>query len=265
MDNKEFLEGRVMPDYLKKTITELNAVYANETTHPLLTKQSAELGLLLLNAFSDKDPVAVYRHRLAYKDPRYNRIIELLPSNEWNDNSTFNLLVYFFGEEKAAYVKYAWERMPFQMYQVGYTRRSFRSPQDREMYFINQLNFLSTAMLQVAVTQYNPKAQIICYDLSVLEQIRYDHAVLCGELLFRIWAAAIDLDSTGVMTLLEDIIFNKDSEGKVTRGIIKALLNSTNENAWALVEKLLLSAQRQEGLRQTILEALDETSVDALK
>ena len=32
-----------------------------------------------------------------------------------------------------------------------------------------------------------------------------------------------------------------------------------------MIEKLLLAAQRQEGLRQTVLEALDETSIGALK
>ena len=37
------------------------------------------------------------------------------------------------------------------------------------------------------------------------------------------------------------------------------------QQCWELVEKLLLSAQRQEGLRQMILEALDETSIGALR
>lgn len=68
-----------------------------------------------------------------------------------------------------------------------------------------------------------------------------------------------------IFQLCEDIIFSKDEIGKVTRNIIKALLNSEKPESWQLVEKLLLSAQRQEGLRQTILEALDETSIGALK
>ncbi|HEU0125311.1 MAG TPA: hypothetical protein VFQ56_03315, partial [Flavobacterium sp.] len=63
----------------------------------------------------------------------------------------------------------------------------------------------------------------------------------------------------------EDIIFNKDAHGKVSRNIIKALLNSEKKENWELVEKLLLAAQRQEGLRQTVLEALDETSIGALE
>ncbi|MXV18888.1 DUF4132 domain-containing protein [Deinococcus xianganensis] len=47
------------------------------------------------------------------------------------------------------------------------------------------------------------------------------------------------------------------------RHVPLALLSSTREDAWTLAEGLLLAAQRQEGLRQVILETVDEASVDA--
>lgn len=81
---------------------------------------------------------------------------------------------------------------------------------------------------------------------------------------YLLWSAAIDLENKEIYQLLEDIIFNKDCIGKVSKDIIKSLLNSNKKEAWELVEKLLLAAQRQEGLRQTVLEALDETNIYAL-
>lgn len=41
------------------------------------------------------------------------------------------------------------------------------------------------------------------------------------------------------------------------RHVTTALLNSGNEEAWDYVERMLLAAQRQEGLRQSILESVD--------
>lgn len=47
--------------------------------------------------------------------------------------------------------------------------------------------------------------------------------------------------------------------------LIKGVLLSDNQEMWEAIGKLLLSAQRQEGLRQVILEQLDETSIGAMK
>ncbi|NLR57397.1 DUF4132 domain-containing protein [Chitinophaga polysaccharea] len=266
MDAKQFLESRELPDYLKKMTAELDAVYAHGAAHPLLTKEMAELGLLFIHESPQEQQPNnfAYRKPVTYKSQRYNRIAELLGAGDWNTPQAWNLLVYIFGEEKAAYVKYAWEKIPFQMYQTSSGRRSFTAPHDREMYLVNQFNFLVTTLPQAYQMVYTPKAVTTCYDLSIIEQVRYDQ-LLQNPGLFRLWAAAIDKDQEGLLPLMEDIIFNKDRIGKVTRPVIKALLLSEKKEAWALVEKLLIAAQRQEGLRQTILEALDETSLPALR
>jgi hypothetical protein len=266
MDAKQFLESREIPDYLKRMAEELETIYANKITHPLLTKEMAALGLLFLLDSPEEEtaPGFAYRRNVTYKSTRYNHITSLLPANYWNDAAAWNLLIYFFGEEKAAYVKYAWEKIPYQMYQVNSARRSFRAPNDPEVYFVNQLNFIVHALTQASQITYVPVVKYTCFDLNVVEQVRYDQ-VLQSNQPYRVWAAAIDLGNDELLGVMEDIIFNKDTIGKVTRAIIKALLNTEKQSAWVLVEKLLLAAQRQEGLRQTILESLDETGIGALK
>ncbi|HQU83001.1 MAG TPA: hypothetical protein PKY59_07755, partial [Pyrinomonadaceae bacterium] len=285
MEITELLKKYETPDPVKKIAEELQKVYdggsllekvsnvigrvfgADDEKHELLTKETAEIGLLIINRQKDWEVLnnnwAIIQP-ISENDKRHKRLLELIPEEGFKSEELKNLLVYFFGEEKAKFVSHAWDRIPFQMYQTGYARRSFRAPNDRDLYFVNQLNFLINTIPQVYSWSYYPKNKRVFYDLRVVEQIKYSFYFQQVSL-FRLWSAALDLGEKEVFRQMEDIIFNKDEIGKVTREIIKALLNSENPKAWQLVEKLLLAAQRQEGLRQTILEALDETSVGALK
>ena len=287
MNISTFLETKKISNPVKIFSGELEKVYKKETntlsdiassigkmfgigkdvnSEKILTQRNAELGLLLLNKLTKKNET--YRWAIItnveFGTERYERIKKLISEDGWKDGELKNLLIYFFGEEKAEYVSKAWDKIRFEMYQTDYERRSFRAPNDRDLYLLNQINFLIDAIPQTNQWGDYSSNKNNFYDLNILEQIRYDNHFQQNHL-FRIWSAAIDLGNEQVFQLMEDIIFNKDDVGKVTRPIIKALLNSEKREAWELVEKLLLAAQRQEGLRQTILEALDETSIGALK
>ena len=278
------LEPKKITGLYENYIADLQSVYANpgkkyvfKTTingtpeDGLLTKHNAELGLLLLNVhpeFADEKSTSNSNsEHIVYKEKRYNRLEELLGENAWENAENYNLLIFFFGAEKAACVKYAWERIPYQMYQQGYARRSFRSPNNREIYLRMQMNFIITILPQTFLMEYNSSYNYIYtyYNLSLVEQMKYDGVISTNSSFFRLWSAAIDMGNTAVLQQAESIILNKAEEGMVTRSILKTLLNSEQKTAWQLVEKLLLAAQRQEGLRQTILEALDETSIGALR
>lgn len=266
MDVKEFLKTRIKPHYIENLADELMTIYNGEATHPLLTKASAEIVLIMLNKLLVRDRDTSYHqtYAITYKDEKYNRIAELLPAGYWDTTEGANLLEYLFGKETGAYVKYAWEQVPHQMYQTGYARRSFRAPSDPEVYFVLQLEFFRQIIPMAYQFVYYPKTEYTCFDLSLEEQVRYEGNFF-GEVLYRLWSAAIDLGNESFLKVCEDIIYNKDPQGKVSTALIKALLNTNKPEAWKLVEQLLLAAQRQEGLRQTIMEALDETSLGAMK
>lgn len=266
MDVKEFLKTRTKPHYIENLVTDLKAVYNGETTHPLVTKDTAEIVLILLNELLVREKQNGYYQTFAitYKDQKYIRLEELLKKGFWDTTEAGNLLEYLFGRETGAYVKHAWHQIPYQMYQTGYARRSFRAPNDPEVYFVLQLEFLRQAIPGAHQFAYYPKVEFACFDLSLEEQLRCEGQLL-EVALFRIWAAAIDLGNESFFKACEDIIYNKNPDAKVSRALIKALLTSNKQAAWELVEKLLLAAQRQEGLRQSVMESLDETSVGALK
>ncbi|WP_166925730.1 DUF4132 domain-containing protein [Flavobacterium poyangense] len=222
-----------------------------------LKKEVAEFGLALLKL--DDHYSGVY---VSLGSKKCNVFEKWIKTDLWENKEYYDLLIYFFGEENAKYVKNAWDLLPQKIYQSGYNRRSFRAPNNERFLFVNQINFIRSLVSGPFLYNYPNN---IYYDLSLEDQIRYDTEITNPVNQFMLWSAAIDSDNGTLFQLFEDIIFNKDPRGKVSRNIIKALLNSNKKEAWELVGKLLLAAQRQEGLRQTVLEALDETNVGALQ
>ncbi|WES95906.1 DUF4132 domain-containing protein [Chryseobacterium arthrosphaerae] len=221
---------------------------------PVLKKEVAELGKLLKGKTN-------YFERVSLGSKEAEKLKEYIKPDIWEDQEYYNLLIYLFGDH-ADLVKYAWNKMPYKMYQTNYSRRSFRTPHHEEYVRLNQVNFIRELMIFPYVYSYNGDQN---FDLTLEEQIIYDNEFIHNSSRFYLWSAAIDTGNTAIYQLIEDIIFNKHPEGKVSLNIIKALLNSEQKKCWELVEKLLLAAQRQEGLRQIILEALDETNIEALR
>ena len=82
----------------------------------------AALGLELLRKNGD------YDGEITLGSAQAGKFSQLLIPNIWENEHYYALLVYFFGSEKADYVKQAWNVMPVKMYQTGYDRRSFRAP-----------------------------------------------------------------------------------------------------------------------------------------
>lgn len=264
MTIEDLLKSKVIENPIKRFKKELEEIVNSNLVTKLfsgtkLKKEAAEFGLELLKLQDN-----YYSNFISLGSKQAETFTALVKENMWDDKHYYELLVYFFGEENAVYVKEAWNRLPQKMYQTGYTRRSFRAPNHKSYLLVNQINFLRS--LLNGPNKYNYQdSSTFYYDLSIEDQIRFDTEISNSANQFMVWSSAIDSGRENLFQLLEDIIFNKDPQGKVSRNIIKALLNSEKKESWELVEKLLLAAQRQEGLRQTVLEALDETSIGALQ
>src|SRR5690606_22325779 len=79
-------------------------------------------------------------------------------------------------------------------------------------------------------------------------------------------AAAIDRGGATGEAVFQTLIESGNGEhavGGMGRHVIVGLLRSSRPDGWEYVEAMLLAAQRQEGLRQSILEAADEAHPDA--
>jgi hypothetical protein len=133
-------------------------------------------------------------------------------------------------------------------YQDGYDRKSFRMPGATSS---KQRSWLQS--LINLVKNYEP-------DLSWL-------ASWCSYLGYYndtagyLFAAAIDLGNAAGQEIFDILMASAKGEheiGSMGRHVVRSLLLSNRPDGWELVEKLLIAAQRQEGLRQSILESIDE-------
>ncbi|MDX9911423.1 MAG: DUF5724 domain-containing protein [Phycisphaerales bacterium] len=72
-------------------------------------------------------------------------------------------------------------------------------------------------------------------------------------------------DADEVRSVIVDSINGTHEIGEMGHHAIAALLNSDDRADWEVIGKLLLAAQRQEGLRQSILETADEANPAAFR
>ncbi|MBU2062615.1 MAG: DUF4132 domain-containing protein, partial [Bacteroidetes bacterium] len=173
--------------------------------------------------------------------------------NPWATPEGMRLGMQLYGVVQAPYLAAMWDFMNTLPYQKDYDRKAFRSKPSKDI-LRNKLNYF-TQFLRFSRTGYG--------ELTLEEQFQYS-TYFPG--LNSYFLATVLHNADGLFDeLLNDIIQGEDEIGGVSADIIKALLLSEEEQHWEMVAKLLLAAQRQEGLRQTILESLDESGLSAFK
>ena len=175
-----------------------------------------------------------------------------LPEKLWETKEGKALAALLFSEVQAPYIQRVWDIAYQFPYSYSYSRRPFRFP-NPEDYRAKQLRILKRLR-----SFYNVGVGAI----PVAEQFQY--AVYKGgeENLFAI---VLSEDPDKYYPLIEEIFLGEHEIGGVCESLIKAALMVKDTRYHTLVEKLLLAAQLQEGLRQTILESLDETTIPVLQ
>lgn len=236
------------------TTSNLLRVFGNSKRS--LSKSNAYIGLLLMDQISDyrSQQEAQYSGRsvIIQNSPRFKVFEGLAKGKDFWDSKRYPLLEFLFGERMAVFVKDAWNILPDLMYQSGFERRSFRSKELHAIHFTRQLNFIIDLI-------YESNCDMLFEDYII-----HSNSLYCHSYSFVI-AAAINRDDKEVTKLCLDAIYGRHQVAKPSGVILKGMLLSNQKECWTAIEKLLLSAQRQEGLRQSILECLDETSLGAMK
>lgn len=152
----------------------------------------------------------------------------------------------------------AWQALKTAPYQSEYDRKPFRTPKDPARTAERRHQWAQNLVGHFA--QYNPDL-----DWVAAWTAHVDHSGMAsGPLL----AAAIDAGgppAKAVLQTLRESAGGTHPIGAMGNSVIRALLSAGNPEGWEFVEKLLLAAQRQEGLRQSILEAIDESHPDAFR
>ena len=191
-----------------------------------------------------------------YYDKRYedyNKIKDAL----WNENMNSMEEEYIhglFNEEWADKFIKIWNKCSEYTYSVGYYRRPFRTKVKTKLYldkYVNKLISLYTIL----------KNDFTLEDyLNQKSENKYSSLVIPN-----IIALEIDENNVKILEKIKDIIYGDNQNGFLTRPIVEGLLMSSKEECYKIVEDLLLAAKLQEGLRQAILESVDETTINAFK
>ncbi len=152
----------------------------------------------------------------------------------------------------SAMVELAWQFHSQLPYPMGYNRRSFRTPHHPEFTQAKRGQWL--AQLIGTIEGYDQDLEWLA---AWVPYLGYGAPDVLGIL----FAAAINQgDALGqsISQILLDSARGDHEIGAMGRHVTRALLVANDPNGWDFVERLLLAAQRQEGLRQTILETIDE-------
>src|SRR5262249_17559616 len=140
-------------------------------------------------------------------------------------------------------------------YPVGHNRRAYRAPGDAAA--LAPPCFRTLASILQSLRGYAPDGPdwVAAWapHLSSTDSL----GLLC--------AATIDRGNDEVFETLKASATNDHEIGNMGRHVVRGLLSSARPDGWQFVEKLLLPAQRQEGLRQVILECIDEAHPAAFR
>lgn len=133
-------------------------------------------------------------------------------------------------------------------YPEGYARRAFRAPGER-VQAVRAASWLMAAWQ--ATRDYPQNVEWFAVHAGLLNAwSSHSLGLLIGQ--------AVSDGDAAVFQILRDTASTGHPVARMGRHVPLALLSSTDPEAWALAEGLLLAAQRQEGLRQVILETVDE-------
>ena len=158
----------------------------------------------------------------------------------------------------APYVEETWKLFDLLPYQSDYRRRPFRNP--KSVHPEARIAWLHG--LPHAVRGY--EHQDITWFAAWASHLRYWGTNTLGYL----FASALNQGgkiSDEVFDILVSSANGTHETGMMGRHVVRGLLCSARQEGWNCIARMLLAAQREEGLRQVILESIDEAHPTAFR
>ncbi|UJF32630.1 DUF4132 domain-containing protein [Paenibacillus hexagrammi] len=194
-----------------------------------------------------------YERRLAYKE------IETLLNEidaKGKQESYFAPLISIVkqkaGDYEAQVMSYLATHITDYPYSIGYSRRPFR-----------------TKNLRVHVEGMVRKLYAL-YDLTKSEFSLLDYLTTTrpanladSSMVSYILAYELDQNNRQVFDALKDILFGDNNTALLNRAMIRGIVFSHQAEAHQMLGQMLIAARLQEGLRQSIVESMDEGTLEA--
>jgi predicted DNA-binding WGR domain protein len=148
----------------------------------------------------------------------------------------------------------AWQLLKSMPYQSGMNRKAFRAPKNPELTLPSRIRWIHA--FAEAVAEYQP-SEITLPWLAAWSQHAFDSQADCSAPVLIAAMNKKDRAGDEVYDILIQTVTREHPIGIMGAHVIQSLLGSNRQAGWELIGKTLLAAQRQEGLRQSILENAD--------
>ncbi|GCE08959.1 DUF5724 domain-containing protein [Dictyobacter aurantiacus] len=205
---------------------------------------------------NDLDQIYDLKKRLAGLGEREKQIARLADMSSEERHTIFVTLVPCL----AAHLEAAWRMLGQLPYQFMADRRAFRAPAQPWAYQEKRIVWLRHIILNLV--PYRRKE--LSWFAIWAPYLTSSHTQFFGIL----FAAAIDTggpEGEEVLQILLACARGEHPVGKMGRHVATGLLVAGRPEGWECIERLLLAAQREEGLRQVILETVDEANPQAFR
>lgn len=158
----------------------------------------------------------------------------------------------------APHIEQTWQFMKRLPYPTGYSRKSFRAPDHPEATLNQRFSWLRR--IYTVTSHFQQDIEWFAAYCNYLGYYTQDFGPL--------FAAVVEEGGQAGKAVFDILVASAKGEhevGMMGRHIPRALLSASTIEGWEFIEKLLLAAQREEGLRQVILETVDEADPQAFK
>ncbi len=165
----------------------------------------------------------------------------------------------------AEQVDAAWELLKRAPYSGGYVRKAFRTPAFPGAPLEARCDWASSLF---GLTSRYQADIVTCPWLAAWAPFLDEYYGREQDTIGRLLAGAIDAGgpvADEVFEILTASACNEHEIGGMGAHVIRGLLSASRPEGWELIEKTLLAAQRQEGLRQAVLETIDEAHPQAFR
>ncbi len=187
---------------------------------------------------------------------KVNNLLKIIDPNGTNkidkifSGSGFSALEHLMNSKCAEIIKNVWGRASLYPYSYGYYRKPFRSVKNTRLYLSHNLELLQEMVYSNAFGEYDLETELR------KKREYYMFSRLTAEVL----AYELDSGNEKVLNIARDIVYGDNQNGIVSRELIYGLLMSRNLEAHKIIGDLLIAAKLQEGLRQAVVESMDEGS-----
>ncbi|HWQ78271.1 MAG TPA: DUF4132 domain-containing protein [Anaerovoracaceae bacterium] len=143
-----------------------------------------------------------------------------------------------------------WERCHRCPFSTGLYRRSFRSRKNSFLYLDKNISLLQDIVYAGAFGKFDMERELT----------KKKELYQCDLLVAHMLAVMIDDGDSGLLDLCRNIVYGDTESGLISRELISGLLMSRSTEAHKMIGDLLLAAKLQEGLRQAVIESMDQGS-----